>query len=503
MNVRLHRLLTVLFALYLWISGSTTFAQSIEEQMRKAREAYSGGNYVQVEAICREVIQDDPSNVEAHTFLGLVLYDQGKLDEAIENYRTAIKLDPKSAAAYSNLGNALQNQGKLDEAVENYQKAIELDPNNSTIYYNLGLALHDQKKLDEAIESYQQAIQLAPNDAKTYYNLGLALYDQEKLDEAIENYQKAIELDLKDANLHINLGIALYEIEKPEEAATEYQKAIELDPNSEIAKSNLREIEALVALPEEPVTPPISQEPTSPTSPIDDTSHVPTLEDEPLRNILRPTARITSYYGSDGFRVGAGWVVKREGDTAWIITCDHVISNRLTKRPSQQVEVEFFSELKETDRPRYQAAIVKIGTSDQLDLALLKVTQVPDDIKPLEMDVSRMALNTPIKAIGHPINNPDQWISSSGEISSYSLNKALFSINATLAAGNSGGPIVHAESQKVVGILVSIYDSRDVAVNVDATAPTVSIGSPSTGGFGVAYRIEVVIKSLREWGVLS
>ena len=49
-----------------------------------------------------------PDDAAAHYNLGLALGDQGKLDEAVAEYRTAIRLKPDVAEAHSNLGNALR-----------------------------------------------------------------------------------------------------------------------------------------------------------------------------------------------------------------------------------------------------------------------------------------------------------------------------------------------------------------------------------------------------------
>ena len=47
----------------------------------------------------------------------IALADQGKLDEAIAEYREAIRLKPDDAEAHNNLGNDPERQGKLDEAI--------------------------------------------------------------------------------------------------------------------------------------------------------------------------------------------------------------------------------------------------------------------------------------------------------------------------------------------------------------------------------------------------
>jgi tetratricopeptide (TPR) repeat protein len=43
--------------------------------------------------------------------------------------------------AYYNLAIALYRQGKLEEAIQNYKKVIEINPNYADAYYNLGIGL--------------------------------------------------------------------------------------------------------------------------------------------------------------------------------------------------------------------------------------------------------------------------------------------------------------------------------------------------------------------------
>ena len=56
------------------------------------------------------------------------MFQQGKLDRAITEYREAIRLAPGSADARSHLAQALINQGKLDLGIETYREAIGLAP---------------------------------------------------------------------------------------------------------------------------------------------------------------------------------------------------------------------------------------------------------------------------------------------------------------------------------------------------------------------------------------
>jgi len=97
-----------------------------------------------------------------------------------------------------NLGYAYGNQGKLGEAIREYRKALARDPFNKDIHYNLGFLFAKQKKYRAAIEEYKQALKGSIQDAEVYSNLAViyatALKDQKTADEF---YQKFLEISSK------------------------------------------------------------------------------------------------------------------------------------------------------------------------------------------------------------------------------------------------------------------------------------------------------------------
>ena len=78
--------------------------------------------------------------MEAHSNLGMVLFQKGQVDEAIAQFQKALEINPNSRRTHYNLGNALFQKGQLDEAIAQYQKALEINPNYfAEAHYNLGL----------------------------------------------------------------------------------------------------------------------------------------------------------------------------------------------------------------------------------------------------------------------------------------------------------------------------------------------------------------------------
>ena len=84
---------------------------------------------------------------------------QGRRSEiAVELIRRAVSFRPDYVDAHNNLGVILNDQGKLDEAVASFRKALALKPDYAVVHFNLGNALKDQGKLGEAAASFHQAL---------------------------------------------------------------------------------------------------------------------------------------------------------------------------------------------------------------------------------------------------------------------------------------------------------------------------------------------------------
>src|SRR6266700_1678996 len=61
----------------------------------------------------------------AHYNLGIVLRDQGEMDQAITHYRQAVALRPNYAEAHYNLGRLLVQKGQINDAIAHYEEALE------------------------------------------------------------------------------------------------------------------------------------------------------------------------------------------------------------------------------------------------------------------------------------------------------------------------------------------------------------------------------------------
>ncbi len=145
------------------------------------------------------------------------LQQEGKLDEALEQYKKAIASQPNEASYYYGLGTCYATKNDLPEAVKNYQKAISLNPQEPT--FKQALKQANQAQAAPLIETAIKK-QTTPDSAGKY-----------DLNGAIADYEAALKLD-DDANTHLNLGTAYQANSNLPKAMAEYKRALQMNASS-------------------------------------------------------------------------------------------------------------------------------------------------------------------------------------------------------------------------------------------------------------------------------
>jgi Flp pilus assembly protein TadD len=195
--------------------------------------------YTDIETLWRTTLARNPECWMAHTNLGIVLLQQGKIDEGIAQYRSALQMQPDSWDAEYNLGTALLGKAQVDEAILHCERAVRMRPTDPDAQVSLGNALFQKGRVDEAIAHYQAAITAHPDHFLARYSLGHALLEKGDLDGAIEICRSALLLRPSDVDCQTTLAIALEEKGNAVEAIQHYEKALQLAPTSVPTLTNL------------------------------------------------------------------------------------------------------------------------------------------------------------------------------------------------------------------------------------------------------------------------
>jgi Flp pilus assembly protein TadD len=125
----------------------------------------------------RKRLDKNPQDADAQNDYGwAVRQNGGNLADAEKALREAIKLKPQMPQAHSNLSVVLQDQNKTAEALDEARKAVSLDPNQPIYLVVLGNALAQDKQFKDAELAYRNAIKLRSDYENAYYHLGRVLH---------------------------------------------------------------------------------------------------------------------------------------------------------------------------------------------------------------------------------------------------------------------------------------------------------------------------------------
>lgn len=127
-------------------------------------------------------------------------------------------------------GEIFELQGRLPDAIAEYRKAIAKNPAAINLHYRLGRALALEGQHDEARKEFETELRLNPSDAIAQYQVAQLLVLQQKQQEAAERFQRALTLKPD----FVEAMIALAKL-RPESAITLLEKAVTLAPRNESA----------------------------------------------------------------------------------------------------------------------------------------------------------------------------------------------------------------------------------------------------------------------------
>ncbi len=228
------------------------------------------------EALFRKAIEVAPTDKRGFKWLGDLLSDEDRFDEAIPVLEKGLEIDPDDGGMWRDLGTCL-HYGKKDLAAaeRTYRRAIECDPEDEVLWYPLALCLNDLRRPEEALAVLDKCIELAPDYALAWLRRGIILRDEleryeqsekairrrielkslcawswEELgvtltrmgryDEALDALDFASTLGPHEASIWGHRGVVLLGgLDRPGDAEASFRRALQLEPDSEVALSSL------------------------------------------------------------------------------------------------------------------------------------------------------------------------------------------------------------------------------------------------------------------------
>lgn len=172
----------------------------------------------------------NPEDALGNYYLGTVLNQLNRPEEAIPHLRTALKTRTNWVSALTALAGAYESLKAYPLADSLYTAAIKLDSTNALVLNNYGYSLSVRGiRLDEAAGMARKAIGKDPENGAYQDTMGWILFRMGDYEKARPYLEKAFKLRENSADVIEHLGDLYDKLQMKEEAKRMWEKALELN----------------------------------------------------------------------------------------------------------------------------------------------------------------------------------------------------------------------------------------------------------------------------------
>jgi tetratricopeptide (TPR) repeat protein len=208
-------------------------------QIQQATDLDSADRSDEAISILKNVVKEDPKDLEAIMALGNIERGRKKFADCAETYTQGIDVlaaqsDKPNWVYFYFRGICQERSKQWAKAEGDMRKALELQPEQPHVLNYLGYSWIDQGiNLDDAMKMIKRAVEQRPDDGYIVDSLGWAYYRIGNFEDAVKTLERAIDLKPEDPTINDHLGDAYWRVGRTLEAKFQWQHAKDLKPEAE------------------------------------------------------------------------------------------------------------------------------------------------------------------------------------------------------------------------------------------------------------------------------
>jgi predicted TPR repeat methyltransferase len=184
------------------------------------------------EKLYRKLIEVRPDDPNPLHFLGVLLHQDGKSEEALAMIDRSLEMDAGVASWHNNRGNVLLMLQRADDARAAYERCRELEPANPAVANNLACLLRAMGEVDAAEALFREVLAREPDFADAHTNFANLLVESKRLQEAMQHFGRSLELRPDDPKANRMVGLIFAQAGELEKAAQAFERWIAAEPDN-------------------------------------------------------------------------------------------------------------------------------------------------------------------------------------------------------------------------------------------------------------------------------
>ena len=207
-----------------------------DDLMDQAMRLHLAGRHAESEALYRQIA---PDSAKAKHYLGFLLQQTGRMEEALELIEASLLQDNSHSEWHYNHGIVLDKLGRCNEAIAAFEHSLKLAPDNYFCKTSLGALFEKTGEIDRAEHLYREASQLDPHCPDAHYLLASLLVAQGRFLEARYFNSLGLIADPARDKSKIKLGIAYCEVGEKDWAIALMENWLLEEPGNPVASHML------------------------------------------------------------------------------------------------------------------------------------------------------------------------------------------------------------------------------------------------------------------------
>ena len=170
-------------------------------------------------------------NSNASFLLGVVLYEQNKLEEAINAFKHTVSIEPTNAMAFYYMSLSYTKLGNFEEALQCGKIAVQLLPFKLDFMVNLAECYYDVKNLKEAIRTYRAVELISPEAFPLLISAGIFWQKVKKYRKSLKYLERAVQKPQADYLTKYYLAVTYAGLNRLNEAKNIFIEILEQSPD--------------------------------------------------------------------------------------------------------------------------------------------------------------------------------------------------------------------------------------------------------------------------------
>ncbi len=185
------------------------FVNNVNEKnliLTRAQGAVISRDFPTAARLYKQLLKDDPSNVDYLKELGSIYVKNGEDAKAIPYYEQIITFYPHYIDAMTSLGAIYRRLKRYEESIEILERAVDEGRQSADVNYNLGFTYREMGNWDDAIEAFSSVVSENPSDVLAYNHLGAIYLEKKEYEKSIAAFKRGLQIDPNHPILNYNLA---------------------------------------------------------------------------------------------------------------------------------------------------------------------------------------------------------------------------------------------------------------------------------------------------------